>query len=59
MVKVHKQNTCSLWGNGSVGQLLSVFLFNISAKSWVLRTSQGKHSLESLVLGKSIRTNTD
>ena len=52
MVTVHKQNTRGLWGYGSVGQLLSVFLFNISAKSWVLRSSQGKHSLESWVLGK-------
>ena len=52
MVTAHKQNTHGLWGYGSVGQLLSVFLFNISAKSWVLRSSRGKHSLESWVLGK-------
>ena len=52
MVTVHKQNTRGLWGYGSVGQLLSVFLFNISAKSWVLRSSQGIYSLESWVLGK-------
>ena len=52
MVTVHKQNARGLWGYGSVGQLLSVFLFNISVKSWVLRSSQGKHSLERWVLGK-------